>query len=202
MRSDYPNNLETAVSVVIPDAGGVTFWADLEPRTAGTGALRLIPGSHLPDFERRLCEYGAAEQATSGFEHWEWPHVVVETEPGDVVAFHAHLMNRAQGGAPQYEFDSSWPKPFPERWVNGGLGGHCVETLIDAFDGAQDEVPTLFIAYTVKGYGLPLAGHKDNHSGMMNGAQIEQLRQTLGVAQGEEWEPWGGLGGNVADRTF
>ena len=35
---------------------------------------------------------------------------------------------RAQGGAPQYEFDSSWPKPFPERWVNGGLGGHCVDS--------------------------------------------------------------------------
>ena len=31
------------------------------------------------------------------------------------------------------------------------LGGHCVETLIDAFDSAQDERPTLFIAYTVKG---------------------------------------------------
>ena len=26
---------------------------------------------------------------------------MVETEPGDVVAFHAHLMNRAQGGAPR-----------------------------------------------------------------------------------------------------
>lgn len=80
------------------------------------------------------------------------------------------------------------------------LGGHCVETLIDAFDSAQDEVPTLFIAYTVKGYGLPLAGHKDNHSGMMNGSQIEQLRRTLGVAEGEEWEPWGGLGDNAAHQ--
>ena len=80
------------------------------------------------------------------------------------------------------------------------LGGHCVETLIDAFDASQDDIPTLFIAYTIKGYGLPLAGHKDNHSGMMNGAQIEQLRQTLGVPEGEEWEPWGGLGGNVAQH--
>jgi pyruvate dehydrogenase E1 component len=80
------------------------------------------------------------------------------------------------------------------------LGGHCVETLIDAFDAAQDETPTLFIAYTVKGYGLPLAGHKDNHSGMMNGTEIEELRETLGVPEGEEWEPWGGLGGNVAKR--
>ena len=84
-----------------PDIGGVTLWADLEPRTAGTGALRLIPGSHLPGFERQLCEYRAAEPAASGFGHWEWPHVVVETEPGDVVAFHAHLLNRAQGGAPR-----------------------------------------------------------------------------------------------------
>jgi Phytanoyl-CoA dioxygenase (PhyH) len=84
-----------------PDIGGVTFWADLEPRTAQTGALRLIPGSHVPDFERRLCDYRAAEPAMSGFEHWDWPHVVVETEPGDVVAFHAHLMNCAQGGTPR-----------------------------------------------------------------------------------------------------
>jgi pyruvate dehydrogenase E1 component len=80
------------------------------------------------------------------------------------------------------------------------LGGHCTETLIDAFDSAQDEVPTLFIAYTVKGYGLPLAGHKDNHSGMMSPTQIAQLRAGLGIAEGQEWEPWGGLGDNVAAR--
>ena len=77
------------------------------------------------------------------------------------------------------------------------LGGHCTETLIEAFDSAQDERPTLFIAYTIKGYGLPLAGHKDNHSGMMNAAQIEGLREALGIAPGEEWQPWAGLGDNA-----
>ena len=80
------------------------------------------------------------------------------------------------------------------------LGGHCIETLMDAFDSADDDRPTLFIAYTVKGYGLPLAGHKDNHSGMMNPAQIEQLRVSMGVEVGQEWEPFGGLGGNIAAR--
>jgi len=35
--------------------------------------------------------------------------------------------SRAQSGVPKYEFDSSWPKPFPNRWVNGGLGGLCVD---------------------------------------------------------------------------
>ena len=80
------------------------------------------------------------------------------------------------------------------------LGGHCIGSLMDAFDSADDERPTLFIAYTVKGYGLPLAGHKDNHSGMMNPAQIEQLRASMGVEVGQEWEPFAGLGGNIAAR--
>jgi len=95
-----------------PDVGGVTFWADLEPRTASTGALRLVPGSHLPEFERRLREYRAAEPAASGFESWDWPHSVVETEPGDVVAFHAHLLNRAQGGTPRLSWTIDY-LPWP-----------------------------------------------------------------------------------------
>ena len=78
------------------------------------------------------------------------------------------------------------------------LGGHCIETLMEAFDDCDDDLPTLFIAYTVKGYGLPLAGHKDNHSGMMNPTQIAELRQSIGIEEGEEWEPFGGLGDNVA----
>ena len=78
------------------------------------------------------------------------------------------------------------------------LGGHCIETLIEAFDQAQDDRPTMFIAYTVKGFGLPFAGHKDNHAGLMNPTQIEGLRDELGIAPGEEWEPFGGLGGNAA----
>jgi pyruvate dehydrogenase E1 component len=79
------------------------------------------------------------------------------------------------------------------------LGGHCIETLTRAFDAAQDSRPTLFIAYTVKGYGLPFAGHKDNHAGLMNPGQVEQLRQNLGIAKGDEWAPYAGLGGNAAN---
>lgn len=78
------------------------------------------------------------------------------------------------------------------------LGGHCIETLIEAFEAADDERPTLFIAYTVKGHGTPLAGHKDNHSGSMSGAQIEALREKMGIAPGEEWGKWSGVGNNAA----
>lgn len=78
------------------------------------------------------------------------------------------------------------------------LGGHCMETLVDAFARADDDMPTMFIAYTVKGYGLPFAGHKDNHAGLMNPTQIEGLRNSLGIAAGSEWEPYAGLGDNAA----
>lgn len=78
------------------------------------------------------------------------------------------------------------------------LGGHCPETLIEAFAEADDQRPTLFIAYTIKGYGLPFAGHKDNHAGLMNPTQMDAFRQSLNIQPGEEWEPYGGLSDNVA----
>jgi DNA-binding beta-propeller fold protein YncE len=36
-------------------------------------------------------------------------------------------LSHAQSGAPKYEVDLSWPKPLPDRWVLGGLGGVCVD---------------------------------------------------------------------------
>jgi len=81
--------------------------------------------------------------------------------------------------------------------VFSDLGGHCMESLIEAFDAAQDDVPTLFIAWTIKGYGLPFAGHKDNHAGLMNSTQAAALRDSMGVREGREWEPLEGIGDNA-----
>jgi pyruvate dehydrogenase E1 component len=77
------------------------------------------------------------------------------------------------------------------------LGGHCMETLVEAFDSAQDDVPTLFIAWTIKGFGLPFAGHKDNHAGLMNPTQMTALRDAMNVREGREWEPLEGIGENA-----
>lgn len=73
------------------------------------------------------------------------------------------------------------------------LGGHCIPSLLEQFEAARSDKPTVFIAYTVKGWATPLAGHKDNHAGQMTGAQIEQLRQSMNVREGHEWEPLEGL---------
>ncbi len=73
------------------------------------------------------------------------------------------------------------------------LGGHDLETLLDAFEAVDDDHPTCFVAYTIKGYGLPLAGHKDNHAGLMTPEQMARLRGGHGVDEGAEWSPVAGL---------
>jgi pyruvate dehydrogenase E1 component len=80
------------------------------------------------------------------------------------------------------------------------LGGHCMETILEAFERAsQDDAPRFFIAYTVKGLRLPFQGHKDNHAGLMTETQIAELRARLGVVEGEEWDALSGL--SAAEHT-
>lgn len=77
----------------------------------------------------------------------------------------------------------------------GNLGGHDLPTLLEAFEAAKThDRPVCFIAYTIKGSGLPLAGHKDNHAGLMTPTQMEDLRARMGVREGREWDPFEGLG--------
>src|SRR3984893_4751629 len=73
------------------------------------------------------------------------------------------------------------------------LAGHDMESVLDAFHGVIDDRPTCFIAYTIKGYALPFAGHKDNHAGLMNLGQMASFRRNMGVAEGAEWDLFAGL---------
>jgi pyruvate dehydrogenase E1 component len=73
------------------------------------------------------------------------------------------------------------------------LGGHDLPSVLEAFHGADGEKPTCFICYTVKGFGLPMAGHKDNHAGLMTPSQMEVFQKTMGVRPGHEWDKFEGL---------
>ena len=73
------------------------------------------------------------------------------------------------------------------------LGGHDLEAMLEAFHGVADDRPHCFIAYTVKGWGLPLAGHKDNHAGLMTPEQMAAFRAEMGIREGDEWAPFAGL---------
>ena len=73
------------------------------------------------------------------------------------------------------------------------LGGHDLDLLLDTFKSIDHDRPVCFIAYTIKGMGTPLAGHKDNHSGLMTPAQMAAFRSHMNVREGHEWEPFEGL---------
>jgi pyruvate dehydrogenase E1 component len=70
----------------------------------------------------------------------------------------------------------------------GDLGGHDLGDVIDGLRAcdAETERPSVIFAFTVKGWGLPIAGHPLNHSAVLSPAQIDELRTALADA-GDEW---------------
>ncbi|RJK99341.1 transketolase [Paracoccus aestuarii] len=82
------------------------------------------------------------------------------------------------------------------------LGGNCVETMAQTFAEVTDDRPTCFLAYTIKGWGTPIAGHKDNHGGLMTKAQMEEWQRHMGVAEGHEWDPFAGVVDKEAFQDF
>ena len=65
------------------------------------------------------------------------------------------------------------------------LGGHDVTTLLDAYDRIDDTRPTVILAYTIKGHGLPTQGHPQNHSSLLTDDQFADLAATLGEDAGQ-----------------
>lgn len=82
------------------------------------------------------------------------------------------------------------------------LGGNCTETMAAAFDAIDHDRPTCFLAYTIKGWGTPIAGHKDNHGGLMNKTQMSAWQDHMGVSEGEEWERFAGVEDVAALQAF
>ncbi len=73
------------------------------------------------------------------------------------------------------------------------LGGHDMATTLEAFDQVTGDTPQCFVAYTIKGYNTPLAGHKDNHSGLMNLEQMAVFKANHNIRDGHEWDIAEGL---------
>ncbi len=70
------------------------------------------------------------------------------------------------------------------------LGGHDIGLLRAAFaqcDAVVDR-PSVVFAYTVKGWGLPTAGHPRNHSALLTADQVDRLRADVGLDLATEWD--------------
>ena len=77
-----------------------------------------------------------------------------------------------------------------ERTLIQDLGGHDLADLLGAYGAARRDAsrPTVLFAYTIKGWGLPMAGHPMNHSALLSGEEIAALREGFGRTEANEWD--------------
>ncbi|WP_223693548.1 transketolase-like TK C-terminal-containing protein [Leifsonia poae] len=71
-----------------------------------------------------------------------------------------------------------------------GLAGHDLRSLTQALEQIDDQRPTIILAYTIKGHGLPSAGHPQNHSNLLTAAQLAQVADELGESVADPWRPF------------
>lgn len=74
------------------------------------------------------------------------------------------------------------------RAVLTDLGGHDMRELLGAFRAVNGDRPAVVFAYTVKGWGLPIAGNRLNHAALLTEAQIDELRRSTGLERTHEWD--------------
>jgi pyruvate dehydrogenase E1 component len=94
--------------------------------------------------------------------------------------------------------------------VIANLGGHDFDELLSALDqaDADPQRPTVLFAYTIKGWGLPIAGHPLNHSMLLSSEQVEEVREAMGIAPEAIWDafdptsPEGQLCAEAAQRVY
>ena len=90
----------------------------------------------------------------------------------------------------------------------GDLGGHDIAELLSTFQAADavTDAPSVVFAYTIKGWGLPIAGDPLNHSIILSPERLAQVRRQYGIPETDEWaqfppdSPAGRLCREAADR--
>ncbi|MDF1747618.1 MAG: transketolase, partial [Alphaproteobacteria bacterium] len=125
----------------------------------------------------------------------------INTCPNDVysaLAFQGAAAWRAQikGDQPHDQELHNLIDSYDDDGLNAlmtNLGGHDIPALLHTFSTVPDDRPTCFIAYTIKGWGLPLMGHKDNHAGLMNPQQMAAFQKQMDVPEGQEWDRFSGM---------
>jgi pyruvate dehydrogenase E1 component len=69
------------------------------------------------------------------------------------------------------------------------VGGHDLAAILAAYDEAAEprRGPCVILADTIKGWGYPFAADQLNHGTLLTPRQLDELREALDVAPGEEW---------------
>lgn len=73
--------------------------------------------------------------------------------------------------------------------IVANLGGHDLPKLLQVLQQADavPDRPVVIFAYTVKGYGLPIAGDPMNHSQLLTNQQLDEVRTRMGIEEDAIW---------------
>ena len=195
-------NIWEAVADPATDGLGNVMWVvDLNRQSLD----RVVPGVRIAQWEQQFtaagwhvveAKYGAALQQAftrpSGGALRDW----IDALPNE---HYQSLFGLAPAGVRARFLDGA---PEEVRGFCAGLAddelaglvtdlaGHDLRSLLDAFAAcdADKERPSVVFAYTVKGWGLPMAGNPRNHSALLTTAQMDEMRARLGLTADTEWD--------------
>lgn len=69
------------------------------------------------------------------------------------------------------------------------LGGHDLRELLRVLDATETEPrqPAVVFAYTIKGWGLPVAADPLNHAALLSKDRFDGFRESLGITEATQW---------------
>ena len=165
---------------------------------------RVIPGIRIAQWRSQFeaagwqvleVKYGSklkrafAEKGSDAFKQWfdDIPNEQYQSlyaQKADEVR--ARFLDGAPSGVAEFLKKYSDAELFE---ILSDLGGHNLESLVETFEAADaiTDRPTVVFAYTVKGWGLPIAGDPRNHSAQISTEQIDALRSKHGLTPENEW---------------
>ncbi len=203
---DEGNIWETVAEDAVNDLGNVIWIVDLNRQSLD----RVIPGikaAHLKalfagaGWNVHEAKYGTWLESVMAGEHGDALRARIDDMSNEEyqalirIEDGAELRRRLADVADRERRNAilASVKDIPDdqiQTLTANLGGHDLPKLIQVLNKADAErdAPSVIFAYTVKGWGLPIAGDPLNHSQLLTGEQMEQLRSLFDIAEDEQWD--------------
>ena len=198
---DEGNVWEAIADPAVQGLGNVLWVVDLNRQSLD----RVVPGIKAIRLERMFedngwnvieAKYGRRLQAAFARPGGEALRVAIDDMPNEVYqSFFARSgadLREAfctRAGAEARAFLDDVPDASLAPLIQN-LGGHDLSELVGAYamaDAVTDR-PSVVFAYTVKGWGLPMAGDPLNHAALLTTAQVADLRRAVGLTAETEWD--------------
>src|SRR6266545_3164096 len=197
-------NIWEAVADPATDGLGNVLWIiDVNRQSLD----RVVPGMRIAQWEQQFraagwhveeAKYGRRLQAAFARPGGESLRAWIDQMPNEHYqslfgpAPEGSVKNRFLDGAPDdvRRFCADIASDQDLAALVTDLAGHDLGALLDAFAACDAEPgrPSVVFAYTVKGWGLPMAGHPRNHSALLTRAQVDEMRERLGLTAATEWD--------------